>query len=361
MDKCLPFGSSISCVHFQAFSNAVAHIVEYFIKKKVVNYLDDYLFAALFRALYNAQVQCFLDVCAEINFPVSLEKTFWGTASLVFLGLLIDTVKQLVCVLIRARDLITNILEKRKITLDTLQKLCGFLNFLCRAFTRCLYAKTTGVLKLHHHLTVTSEMKADWNEFLAHPSVFCRPFIDFTGTNTQDIDFFSDASRIFNLGMGAISDSSWMFMKWQEEVATLKPSIEYLELYALTGAVLAWGFKLASRRGQVGSASDCRAGERRFKSRHPTSAETCMWGRRLAAMLALYTGKGVSPEMNLRECISCMPPHSSNKPEPTLALKPRGDVTRSPKQGYQWPHKRTCLQQKFKKKKVSEQNCLYLL
>ena len=27
-----------------------------------------------------------------------------------------------------------------------------------------------------------------------------------------------------------------------------------------------------------------------------------------------------------------------------------GDVTRSPKQGYQWPHKWTCVQQKFKKK-----------
>ena len=31
---------------------------------------------------------------------------------------------------------------------------------------------------------------------------------------------------------------------------------------------------------------------------------------------------------------------SANKAEPTLALKPRGDVTRSPKQGYQWPHKK---------------------
>ena len=27
----------------------------------------------------------------------------------------------------------------------------------------------------------------------------------------------------------------------------------------------------------------------------------------------------------------------ANKAEPTLALKPRGDVTRDPKQGYQWP------------------------
>ena len=31
---------------------------------------------------------------------------------------------------------------------------------------------------------------------------------------------------------------------------------------------------------------------------------------------------------------------------PTLALKPRGDVTRNPKQGCQWPQKRTCVSAK---------------
>ena len=85
--------------------------------------------------------------------------------------------------------------------------------------------------------------------------------------------------------------------------------------------------------------------------RHPTSAETCTWGKRLAAMLAIYTSRGVVPEVNLRECISRMPLQSSNKAEATLVLKPREDVTRSLKQGYQWPQKWTCVQQKFKKKK----------
>ena len=46
---------------------------------------------------------------------------------------------------------------------------------------------------------------------------------------------------------------------------------------------------------------------------HPTSAETRMWGKRLAAMLVIYTSRGVAPEVNLRECISCMPPQSWNK------------------------------------------------
>ena len=34
----------------------------------------------------------------------------------------------------------------------------------------------------------------------------------------------------------------------------------------------------------------------------------------------------------------------------TLALKPRADVTKSPKQGHQWPTKRTDALQKLKKK-----------
>ena len=69
-------------------------------------------------------------------------------------------------------------------------------------------------------------------------------------------------------------------------------------------------------------------------------------------MLALYTGKGVAQEVNLRECISCTLPPSANKVEPTLTLKPRGDITRSPKQGYQWPYKWICVQQKFLKKSM---------
>ena len=92
------------------------------------------------------------------------------------------------------------------------------------------------------------------------------------------------------------------------------------------------------------------------KSRHPTSAETRMWGRRLAAMLALYTGKCVAPEVNLRECISCMPLQSLNRAEPTLDLKPRRDVTRSPKQRYKWPHK---FNKKRKRRNIVGNNNIY--
>ena len=252
VDKCLPFGVSISCSHFHRFSNAVRHIVHYRTSKNLVNYLDDYFFANLLQKLCNDQVREFLNVCELISFPVSLEKTFWATTQLTFLGLLIDTINQCVCIPIdkvrKAVELITAVLERksRKVTLHQLQKICGFLNFLgrCvipgRAFTRRLYAYTAGdKLKPHHHIRVNAEMRADllmWITFLEHPTVFCRPFLDFSSFLVADtIDMYSDASG--KIGMGAICGSEWIHKCWDSTfISCCKPSIEFLELYTVVAA-----------------------------------------------------------------------------------------------------------------------------
>ena len=96
VDKCKPFGSLISCAIFQHFSNAVAFLVTFRTKKKALNYLDDFFFTALLKMCCDGQLETFLKVCHEINFPVALEKTCWGDTLMVFLGLLIDSEKQLV-------------------------------------------------------------------------------------------------------------------------------------------------------------------------------------------------------------------------------------------------------------------------
>ena len=159
VDKCLPFGASISCAHFQDFSDALSHIISYFSNRENVNYLDDFFFAAYLKSLCNDQIQLFIQTCLEINFPYSEEKTFWATTQLSFLGLLIDTHRQLVLVPIdkvaRAMEMIQYVLNKqnKKIRLKQLQKLCGFLNFLTkciipgRAFTRRLYSYGKNIQK----------------------------------------------------------------------------------------------------------------------------------------------------------------------------------------------------------------------
>ena len=221
VDKCLPFGSSIICAIFQRVSNAEAHVVKYRTKKDLINYLDDYFFAALLKACCDNQVLVFLQVCSEINFPVAEEKTVWGSTLMTFLGMLLDSENQLLCIPVdkvsRARDLIRFFLNKRngKATVLQFQKLCGFLNFLCRCivpgriFTRRLYSATAGwtrQLKPRHHVKITGEHRMDleiWMNFLSYPLVFSRSFMSFQVLPVDVIDMYSDASRNFNLGFRA--------------------------------------------------------------------------------------------------------------------------------------------------------------
>ena len=69
-------------------------------------------------------------------------------------------------------------------------------------------------------------------------------------------------------------------------------------------------------------------------------------GTGLAEMPAAKRSACVAPEVDLGECTLHSPMRKANKVEPTLALKTRGDVTRNPKQGYQWPPKRICVSAK---------------
>ena len=50
-----------------------------------------------------------------------------------------------------------------------------------------------------------------------------------------------DSSCNFNLGFGGICGTHWMSAQWPAEMALLEPSIQYLELFAQTAGILAWG------------------------------------------------------------------------------------------------------------------------
>ena len=265
MDKCLLFGSSISCAIFQAISDAIAFIVQKRMKKENVNYLDDYLFAAALKLECDRQVQEFLAVCEDISFPVALEKTYWGMTLLVFLGLLLDSEKQMVCIpqekIEKALEMIQEFLNKknRKATVLQFQKLCGHLNFLCRCvlpdrvFLRRLYAQTSNpALKPHHHVKISAENRLDpitWQMFLSHQSAYCRNFMQPGIADATILDMYSDASRNFNLGFGAYCDPEWMWGQWDFDFCTqVQPSIEYLELFGVTATVLEWLKLFPNRR-----------------------------------------------------------------------------------------------------------------
>ena len=183
---------------------------------------------------------------------------------LTFLGFLLDTEQQIVCLpqekIQKALDMIRHFVAKKKATVKEIERLTGFLIFLCRcvvpglAFTRRLYALTQGIkLKPHHHVSLKAENRLDlkmWEHFLTSPNVFYAPFTDFSEyVNADEIELFSDASRNFRKGFGAWCQESWTYAVWDYKfMCDNDPSIEYLELFAVTVAVKLWIHRFGNRR-----------------------------------------------------------------------------------------------------------------
>ena len=159
--------------------------------------------------LCNGQINQFLDICQEINFPIAPEKTEWVTTVIVFLGFLINTVTQTISIPLdkrmKALEQLEEILLVKKMTIKKLQKMTGLLNFISRAivpgrtFMRRMYAKFTGrnmmKLKPHYNIKIDKELKANCMSFLMEPESICRPFIDFNSRLlANEINFYTDAS-----------------------------------------------------------------------------------------------------------------------------------------------------------------------
>ena len=159
VDKCLPFGASISCTHFQSFSDTLAHIGEVTMQVNlslpkqipITNYLDDFLFIAVMRYLCDLMMKNFIWVCQEIGCPISAEKTQWAEGRIVFLGMLLYGRYLTISVpedkVQKAIQHLNQLITQRKVTIKLVQQVAGLLNFLNkaivpgRAFTRRLYDK----------------------------------------------------------------------------------------------------------------------------------------------------------------------------------------------------------------------------
>ena len=104
------------------------------------------------------------------------------------------------------------------------------------------------VLKPYHHIRLDQEFKSDcrvWLTFLMSENlapVINRPMIDLSEVVTAcKITFYSDASAAKNLGFGCILDTKWIFGQWESGyISRNSPSIEYLELFALTVSIFTW-------------------------------------------------------------------------------------------------------------------------
>jgi hypothetical protein len=161
--------------------------LEWLVKKQssldmVHHYLDDFIFVGGAGTSHcQTLLQTFHSLCEEMGIPLNPDKEQGPTTCLIFLGLEIDTLKMQIRIPGGKVSEICNILEhhlqKRTITLTSLQSIVGKLNFFSkaipgsRAFIRRFYNAMQGNYQPYHHINISRPMKLDmqiWLEFLNH-------------------------------------------------------------------------------------------------------------------------------------------------------------------------------------------------
>ena len=139
------------------------------------------------------------------------------------------------------------------------------------------------LLKQHHHVRLDAKFKADcrtWATFLGknqpYGKMIYRPFQDLQeNLDAQVIGFFTDASAGTTRGFGCYYDKRYTYGVWENGfIDEQKPSIAFLELYALCVGVFTWTEKLAGKRLTI----HCDNQSVVAMVNHTTSGcENCMW------------------------------------------------------------------------------------
>ena len=196
---------------------------------------------------------------------------------IIFLGIVLDG-RHLTLTIpedkrIKAINMLKWVIDAKKVTILTVQRLTGTLNFLTKAivpgrtFLHRMYDglklidNNSRKLKQHHHITLTKGFIEDckiWLMFLStteqSPRI-SRPFLDLNQeeVTSEMLQFYSDASASkTHGGMGAVFDDHWIELHWNcQFLEQYKPSIEFLELFALVAAILTWGEKLQNMRVRI--------------------------------------------------------------------------------------------------------------
>ena len=117
-----------------------------------------------------------------------------------------------------------------------------------RLFLRRLIDLSTTVRKLHHHISLNAEARADiwwWDSFLPSWNGVAM-FLDPEWTAADSLQLYTDASG--SLGFGAYFNGAWFRGDWQPHQRLPLRSIQWQELFAIVAAASTWGHLWAGLR-----------------------------------------------------------------------------------------------------------------
>ncbi len=260
VDKALPMGASCSPAFFEKFST----FIEWVVKReaatdRVSHYADDFIFVGDESGISSCArlVAQFENVCQKLGVPLAKEKSVGPTTKITYLGLEIDSVKQVIAVpqnkLEDIKKKVNDVLNASTISLRSLQSVIGSLSFICkavspgRAFLRRLIDLTCGEKKSNESIELSQGARTDLEMW----AIFLRQYNgnsiipEQAWIEGQDLELFTDASG--EVGCGGYYRGKWFQSRWpSEEFKDF--SIAWLEFFPILVAVVIWGDSLQGKR-----------------------------------------------------------------------------------------------------------------
>ncbi len=262
VDKALPMGASCSPAHFERFSTFLEWVtIERSQSSRMCHYMDDMFFAGpkgeTGPQSCSTLLETFQEVCKEFGVPLAADKTVGPTSTITFLGLQIDSEKQIISIpsakLDTVKEKVERALSARKITLKDLQSLIGSLSFICRAispgraFLRRLIDQTCGVSRPWFKITLSEGALSDlrmWRIFMQEFNGVTI-FPDQFWLGQDDLQLFTDACK--SVGFGGYLRGKWFQGRWPEEIAKSR-SIAWMEFFPIVVAIVLWSHVLRGKR-----------------------------------------------------------------------------------------------------------------
>ena len=136
-------GCRTSCKIFEELSTAIEWItVNKLGIQAMVHVLDDFLLIEQSKSLAVDKFAQFIDLCQQIDVPLSAEKTIFPTPIIYVVGITLDTRKFEASLPLKkiekCRSYLHRFLSRDRCTLKDMQSLVGALNFICTVVQRAV-------------------------------------------------------------------------------------------------------------------------------------------------------------------------------------------------------------------------------
>lgn len=255
LDQALPFGL---CSAPKIFT-AVADGLEWAMRQEGVNitlhYLDDFFFTGRAGSQDCAKaLGIAIPLCSRLGFPVAPHKVEGPSTTLTFLGILIDSERQILCLppdkLTKLKDRILSWQNRQSASKHQLQELLGHLNHAAavvrpgRSFLRSIIEAMKRPRQPHHFTRLNKQCQADlawWALFLADWNG-----VSFFPPGPPHTTVISDASGSWGCGAFNSCSGEWFQLQWP--VSWQGTNIAIKEMVPIILATAVWGSQWSRHR-----------------------------------------------------------------------------------------------------------------